>query len=183
MRILKQLYRLIVVLPRLQERAEEKVDEILADLDLLWNEIFGIKYSTLNPFDQIVLFFDAVSRREDKGDIAEAVRLCDEAEIRADFLNDLHVINAHMNNAGRDMNGMNHTVPGQRVTAADVYIGGKYGLFTRTVAEWKSLAGDPKHSEHYKLAQKIAKEYLESHVPLMEAIERLTRNSQAQAAA
>ena len=134
------------------------------------------------PLDEIVDFFNRVSRWHDRGlnDVIASFRAVNygqwDGAIRA-----LEALDAHFVNAGRNPYGMNRTERGEAVTAGKVFLGGVWGLFTHPVLYWVRQRGEPKgaHPDFpsmnaYDLVLNQARRFMKSHTaPMLELIAEL----------
>lgn len=123
----------------------KKLEKILPELVDL--KLYLRQMDLSNPLDEIVRFFDRVSKWHDR-----------EAEIRyiwnvlknGDYGQNGELIVAvcdlelHFRHAGREQYGWNRTKPGETVTEDKIYLGGIYGLFTLTVAQWRPKKDEEK---------------------------------------
>lgn len=119
--------------------------QLLPELEELREDLMKCRRQE-DSFQAIVDFFNAISPWHDRGldDLIETFRKANNHHGHYDhILRDLKGLQVHLKNAGRDKVGMNRTKPGQDVTPHDVYLGGVSGLWTKSVAHWRSVRDDP----------------------------------------
>ncbi len=125
-----------------------KLSSVAAELGQLAGQLQSNDFVRKQALDRIVDFFDTVSRWHDRdAELAAIIADLTALNRRNDYdgvLRDLATLRAHLNNAGRSPYGLNRTKPGERVTADSVYLGDIFGLWTKTVAYWKTTASEPK---------------------------------------
>ena len=111
-------------------------------------------------FEYVVMFFNVISRFEDKGKV-EFARNADE-------------INCLINQMGRQGYGWNRTTKGEMVTYDNFYVGDRYGLFTKTLRYWmqsNSIYKDFFKRWHPEVAQKVTSNPFDWQVVLFYIIE------------
>lgn len=98
--------------------------------------------SMTDRLSAIVFFFDVVSKWDDRGltDVIEAFDAANYNGRHNEAISKLQILSLHFRQAGRGE--MNRTKRGERATDENVYLGDIFGLFTKTVAYWKTTADD-----------------------------------------
>ena len=124
----------------------------LEGLEKALRDLGEIPHEERTAFEYAVRLFNIVSAFQDAGAIKNAPR-----KLRKDQ----EELNAHIENVGRQQNGINCTVKGERVNLYNTFWGGVYGLYTQTSAEWL------KGGYSSKVLQLQVRPFLESHVQRM----------------
>jgi len=106
---------------------------------------------TDEPLNEIVIFFDEVSKVHDRGidDLVSAFKDANYNGRYNDVLEKLEILQRHLVSAGRAQYGWNRTKPGQTVTEENVFLGNIYGLFTHPVRFWKRTKDEKKGNWGY----------------------------------
>lgn len=160
-----------IFLPKLKELCEylEELEKRLTDE---------------NSLDEIVPFFDIVSKWHDEG--VESLILGFQRVNYGQYdeaMKNLRILHALFIRAGRDRFGWNCTGYGEKVTEDKVYLGRVYGIKNKNIRYWKKCKNDPKKNwgipemenlnEHDVISQH-AKKFMISCIGMMTiAIKRL----------
>lgn len=135
--------------------------------------------------DTIVPFFNLVSPWHDDNPLVSIANQLEKfgGEDIVGVVEDLQELSIHFCQAGQNESGWNRTKPRQVVTEDDVYLGNVYGLWTKTVAFWKTCKDNPKGGwgfgrmedlNSYDVISNQAGDFMASHIgPMVEIIERL----------
>lgn len=164
-------------------KPERALESIRADVGEM---VQGVRESLeKHPLDGIVLFFDSVSKMDDRIEkVREVIRRFEEVN-RGQYdqtITDLRTLKAHISNAGRNRYGHNRTEPGETVTPQKVFLGDTYGLFTHPVSYWKKqkdgMRGLWKHPKMkdlnaYDVVTIQAEKFMKSHAPMIDIAEKL----------
>lgn len=122
-----------------------------------------------DPLDRLVALFQAVAPWHDRQDeIRAALDTINGASKFVRQAQAMETLKLHFGNAGRDKYGINRTQPTQKVTPADVFLGGIHGIWTFTVADWKEKLARPNTSkETIGIIKQQAADFAESHIKPM----------------
>jgi hypothetical protein len=131
-----------------------RLQALVPELQQLRSQLLSAEFSRKQALDRIVAFFDAVSRWQDRdaelaGIIADLTAL-NRKGCYDGLLHDLSILRHHFGNAGRCSCGLNRTRWGEIVTEDKVYLGDRWGLFTKTVSFWKGTADAPRDPNGWK---------------------------------
>ena len=161
---------------------------LMPDLQILRGELLSVNRWT-GPLISIVHFFEIVSKWHDRGlgDVIAAFERVNYGQYD-EVLDELQALEAHFENAGRNVLGMNRTNRGETVTMNNVYLGNIYGLFTKPVSSWLGYKDRPKEIVKggwsiYGVISNQAGEFMDSHIdPMIILIDGFTRIARAKAA-
>jgi hypothetical protein len=166
--------------------------KISAEIKLLKLEeaLKGIKKNDLSG---IVELFQAISVFYDDNGFQEdifALKKHNKDGSLDKQINALEIIQKHIKNAGRDPYGINRTVKGQDVSAANVFIGNVCGLFTQPVDHWLShkaelkkafrpdVSRDPENIiSNWDIIEDQCKKFVDSHINGIIQQSKIFRNS------
>jgi hypothetical protein len=137
-----------------------------------------------DPFDRLVAFFNVVSAwqdREQEGQakpvaaVLEAAR--DAGKKQSEAAQALETLQGQFSLAGRNIYGMNRTVPGQQATTDNVFLGNVHGRWTFTAAKWREMLAKPSPdaAEDRRIIEGQAAGFVADHATCMhKAIQTLT---------
>ncbi len=140
-----------------------------------------------DPLEGIVDFFNAVNpvfdRSNEIEDVFNAFGAANYNDRYKNIIDKLSLLITHLRRAGRDRYGINRAKVGEPSTAHNVFLGDIWGLFTKNVYFWKTnTPDDPTKcgngltaSENIRLQ---AKNFMQGHLPMIEIIEELQKQSQ-----
>lgn len=161
-------------------------DKLTAMLPMLQDVREKLSHLYKNPgIETIVQFFEIMSGLQDQDPILPLIEECKKSnkpEV-AQLKEKLETIRTHYNRAGREPYGWNRTQKGEPVTDEKVFLGNIYGLFTKTVAYWKTQKNEHKGGWGYKGMENLnaydvvncqAAEFMESHKPVLQLITSLS---------
>jgi hypothetical protein len=107
-----------------------------------------------NKVEAIIRLFQVVSIFQDAGgfknEIAELEKTTGNKKINLQALCGLQ---KHLENAGRDLYGINRTQKGEEVTADKVYLGNVFGLFTHPASYWLAQRESLENTFHEYLSR------------------------------
>jgi len=107
-----------------------KIEEKLSDLKQQMQEIANMP----NKVQAIVKLFQVISPIQDAGGFKQTIFSLQEKNYGQlnSIISALEVLQRHFGNAGRSAYGMNRTKVGEEVTAAKVFLGNVFGIWTFT---------------------------------------------------
>lgn len=146
-----------------------------------------VKFRTVTDgVEAITEFFNVVSPIQDSDPVAATLKAFKAANWLGKYnsvIERLEGIQAHIRKAGREQYGWNRTGKGEMVTDERVFLGNIYGLFTKTVAFWKTTKNDEKgefggfsgmeHLNCYDVVSRQATNFIKSHLPVIDLIEEV----------
>lgn len=93
-----------------------------------------------NKVEGIIELFSLISPYHDKDGFRQTIfKLQEKNHGQLDIvINALETLQEHFKNAGRCEYGMNRTSPGEQVTAAKVFLGDVFGIWTKSAEYWLS---------------------------------------------
>ena len=96
--------------------------------------------SMQNKVEAIVKLFQVVSSLQDSGGFSQTLSVLQTKNYGqlTETIEALETLQKHFKNAGRCQFGINRTKKGETVTAADVWLGDVFGIWTKTAAYWLS---------------------------------------------
>ncbi|MGV8172160.1 MAG: hypothetical protein ACP5OA_05720 [Candidatus Woesearchaeota archaeon] len=124
-----------------------------------------------DPFDAIVIFFNATSKLQDNMDVVNAVLNKSIPKKDEAGQNALKFLREEIHKSGRDIYGMNRTKPGETVNIENVYLGNISGLWTFTIREWINHGNKDKGS--FKIIQNQASKFVSGYKELPQTIKKL----------
>lgn len=91
-----------------------------------------------NKIEAIVRLFETISPIQDKGGFSQVIfKLREKNYGQLDqIISALDTLQKHIQNAGRDIHGMNRTIAGEAVTSAKVFLGDVFGVWTKSASYW-----------------------------------------------
>ncbi len=91
-----------------------------------------------NKVEAIIELFRVISPLQDKGGFKQTIFKLQEKNYGQidQAIAALETLQIHFRNAGRDECGLNRTKPGEQVTAAKVYLGDVFGVWTKPASFW-----------------------------------------------
>ncbi|HPY08928.1 MAG: hypothetical protein ACOX0H_02685 [Patescibacteria group bacterium] len=117
--------------------------KVITDLNLklekLEKEMKTIKVMD-NKVEAIVRLFQVIAPLYDEGGFRQEIFLLTRIASRRKKkqIEALQVLQMHIRRAGRSKYGMNRTAKGESITSGKVFLGGIYGLWTKTADYWLS---------------------------------------------
>ncbi|MFA5838736.1 MAG: hypothetical protein WC849_02260 [Candidatus Paceibacterota bacterium] len=118
---------------------KKDIEKIALQLQALGEQVKFVA-SMPNKVEAIVKLFQVVSPIQDSGGFSQTLSV-----LRAknygqlnEVLETLEILQKHLHNAGRCQYGMNRTKSGEQVTAADVFLGDVFGIWTKSASYWLS---------------------------------------------
>lgn len=169
-------------------KPERKLAAMLPGLRQLRTDLGKISEMT-DYLSAIVVFFNVVAKWQDEHrhglyDLIQEFKRLDYGRYTS-VISQLNLFDTHIRNAGREEFGMNRTKSGQAVTDDNVYLGNIYGLFTKTVAYWKTQKNQEKGRSAYPSLKNLnaydvvslqAHNFTESHIgPMTDIVNHLER--------
>jgi len=106
-------------------------------LTMLKSEMERIK-AMPNKVEAIIELFRVISPLQDTGGFSQTVSKLQEKNYGQidTAIAALQSLQKHFSNAGRDEFGMNRTKPGEAITAANVWLGDVFGIWTKSAQFW-----------------------------------------------
>lgn len=154
---------------------EKKLAELKSQFERLRGAL-QLALESKDPAVDIVTFFDMVSLWHDRG-LGDVIAAFEEVNFKGRYnriLENLHLLQVHFVNAGRNLRGLNRTTRGEHVTASKVFLGNVQGLFTHPVSYWVERRNDPKGEwsglNAYDIVGHQAMNFMSSHARPMTVI-------------
>lgn len=112
-------------------------NNISKTIDSLIKEMERIKKMP-NKVEAIIELFKVISPLQDAGGFSQTIFKLQEKNYGQldETITALESLQKHIVNAGRSEYGMNRTKPGEAVTAANVYLGDVFGIWTKPATYW-----------------------------------------------
>lgn len=132
------------------------------DVDAIYKQVMGLtrEMETIqqmpNKIEAIVRLFQVISPIQDAGGFnttLQQIRSKNYGQVSPIVIEALEALQKHFKNAGRCEFGINRTKIGQPVTADDVWLGGVFGLWTKTAAYWLSREEELKKEERLDISK------------------------------
>jgi len=116
---------------------KQDISVITSQLTTLKNDMERIK-AMPNKVEAIIELFRIISPLQDAGGFSQTVFKLQEKNYGQidDTLKALESLQKHINNAGRDEYGMNRTQKGEAITAAKIFLGDVFGIWTHPASYW-----------------------------------------------
>ena len=112
----------------------------------------------------IVPFFGAIATVQDADITCPVIAELSQFSRYDRLVEKMDTFNEHLRNTGRDMYGMNRTVPGQVVTEEDVFLGNVDGYWTKSVAY---ISAPRLVTDYYSAMERQARRFMSSHMTEM----------------
>lgn len=131
--------KFIACLRALRTSPQKDYMAIAPQLDALKNELETIQQMP-NKVEAIIKLFQVISPLHDTGGFSQTeFKLREKNYGQLDqAIMALEVIQKYIHNTGRCEDGWNRTKPGEEVTAAKVFLGDVFGIWTRPASYWLS---------------------------------------------
>lgn len=114
---------------------KKALKEIQPQLQELEKEMIKISDKT-NKVEAIIRLFQIISPLQDAGGFSKLVGKLSGKKKYSSQLEAAVILQKHIENAGRNLYGMNRTHEGEEVTASNVFLGNVFGLWTKTADYW-----------------------------------------------
>ncbi|TSD03155.1 MAG: hypothetical protein Athens071416_216 [Parcubacteria group bacterium Athens0714_16] len=131
--------KFIAFLKSLFKSPKKDLKKILPTLEELQKQMLSIEAMD-NKVEAIVRLFQVISPVQDSGGFSQTLSVLQAKNYGqlTETIGALEILQKHINNAGRSPYGMNQTKKGQEVTAADVFLGDVFGIWTKPASYWLS---------------------------------------------
>lgn len=164
-------------------KPEEKLVELKPKLTEL-RELVEMISGSSSYLSNLVIFFDAMGRWQDQG-LEELIFAFEDVNYGQydHLLKQIRILDAHFENAGRSMGGMNRTSFGETVTEDRVFLGNIFGLHTKPISYWVTKKDEEKggwlspqmdHQNAFDVVSEQARRFVRSHtVPMKKILDEL----------
>lgn len=160
-------------------KPEEKLVELKPKLTKL-RELVEMISGSSSHLSNLVIFFDEMAGWQDQG-LEELIFAFEEVNYGQydHLLKQIRALDAHFENAGRDMSGMNRTSFGETVTEDRVFLGNIFGLHTKPISYWMTKKNEEKggwmspqmdHLNAFDVVSEQARRFMRWHTEPMKKI-------------